>query len=62
MALIGRVEGIREDYSDVMTRHRAGLRALAQSAGWSYALHTTDNSLQSALLGLYVALSEPGID
>ena len=59
MALIGRVEGIREDYRDTMINHRAGLRALAQSAGWTYGLHTTDQPLQSALLGLYVALSEP---
>lgn len=60
MALIGRVEGIREDYRDTLTNHREGLRAMAQSAGWTYALHTTDQPLQAALLGLYVTLAAPG--
>lgn len=57
MALIGRVEGIREDYVTVLEEHRQGLRDMARSAGWTYALHTTDHPLQSTLLGLYTTLS-----
>ncbi len=38
---------------------RAGLRAIARSAGWIFAAHRTDQPPQSALLALYAALSRP---
>jgi uncharacterized protein (DUF58 family) len=61
MALIGRVEGIREAYHTTLEDHRQGLRDMAHMAGWTYSLHTTDQPLQSALLGLYTTLAGPGV-
>lgn len=58
-ALIGRVEGVRDDYRETLDNHRKGLRAIAQSAGWSYGLHVTDQSPESALLALYMSLASP---
>ena len=58
-ALIGRVEGVREDYRETLKSHQAGLRAIARTAGWSYGLHVTDSSPESALLNLYTALAGP---
>ncbi len=55
--LIGRVEGIREDYVSVMRRHRDGLSDLARSVGWTCASHLTDTPPQTALLALYAALA-----
>jgi uncharacterized protein (DUF58 family) len=59
-ALIGRVESVRSTYRDVLDAHRAGLRALARSAGWSFTLHHLDQPPQPTLLALFVVLSEGG--
>jgi uncharacterized protein (DUF58 family) len=58
-ALIPRVEAVRELYAERLARHRAGLAALAQSAGWSFATHRTDQPPESALLALHQVLA-PG--
>jgi uncharacterized protein (DUF58 family) len=58
-ALIGRVEGVREDYSSLLTRHQQGLKDIARVSGWSYALHVTDQPAESALLRLYTTLGLP---
>ena len=58
--LSGRGEAIRQAYAATLEEHRDGLKSLARSAGWTYALHRTDRSLPSALMGLYTALAEPG--
>ena len=57
-ALIGRVESVRSTYRDVLEAHRAGLRALTRSAGWSFTLHHLDQPPQPTLLALFVVLSE----
>jgi uncharacterized protein (DUF58 family) len=56
--LFGRTETVRDDYRQALANHRRGLRALARSAGWSMAVHHTDQPPQMALLTLYLALSE----
>ena len=57
--IIGRVESVREDYRDLMARHREGLKAIARSAGWTFDFHHTDESAQRALLALFVTMSLP---
>lgn len=56
--LIGRVEAMRDEYRSELARHNDGLQALADSAGWSYAIHHTDRSPEAALLALYLVLSQ----
>ena len=56
--LFGRVEGVREDYHRTLENHYAGLQALTRSAGWTFATHRTDRSPESALLSLYLRLSQ----
>lgn len=55
--LVPRVEAVREAYLERLTAHRNGLAALARAAGWSFAVHRTDRPPQTALLGLWGALS-----
>jgi uncharacterized protein (DUF58 family) len=56
-ALVPRVESVRPLYAERLARHRAGLAALAQSAGWSFATHRTDQPPESALLALHQILA-----
>ncbi|WP_439580337.1 DUF58 domain-containing protein [Elioraea sp.] len=56
-ALIGKVEGIRGDYQAKLAAQQEGLRAIAAAAGWSFAVHITDHSPETALMGLYLALA-----
>ena len=56
-ALIPRVETIREAYGAALARQVAGLRDLSAAAGFSVALHRTDDPPEAALLGLYTALA-----
>jgi uncharacterized protein (DUF58 family) len=58
-ALIPRVESVRELYAERLARHRSALAALAQSAGWSFATHRTDQPPETALLALHQVLA-PG--
>jgi uncharacterized protein (DUF58 family) len=59
--LISRVETVRDDYTGRLAAHRAGLAAIAQPAGWSFATHRTDKAPHTALLALYTALTRaPG--
>ena len=57
--LLSRVEVVRGDYLARLDAQRAGLRAIARAAGWTYATHRTDQPPQSALLALYAALTRP---
>jgi len=57
--LISRVETVREDYGRKLAEHRAGLAAIARSAGWSFGIHSTDRPPHTALLALYGTLAEP---
>jgi uncharacterized protein (DUF58 family) len=56
-ALVPRVEAVREVYAERVARHRAGLSALAQSAGWTFATHRTDQPPEAALLALHQVLA-----
>jgi uncharacterized protein (DUF58 family) len=56
-ALVPRVEAVRELYAERLARHRAGLAALAQSAGWTFATHRTDHPPETALLALHQMLA-----
>jgi uncharacterized protein (DUF58 family) len=56
-ALVPRVEAVREVYAERVARHRAGLAALAQAAGWSFATHRTDQPPEAALLALHQVLA-----
>ena len=58
-ALIGRVEGVREDYRRTLEEHQQGLRDITRIAGWSFGVHMTDHSPESALLALYTTLAQP---
>jgi uncharacterized protein (DUF58 family) len=55
--LIGRVESIRDDYQAILKRHQQGLAALAGAMEWTFAVHRTDRSPQTALLSLFMAMS-----
>lgn len=57
-ALIGRVEGVRSQYRDLMAAHRDGLAALTRSAGWTMGVHHVDLPPQPALLALFAVLAE----
>jgi uncharacterized protein (DUF58 family) len=54
----GRVEGLRESYRARLAAHVDGLAALALAAGWSFTRHRTDKPPETALLTLYMAMSE----
>ena len=56
--LISRVETIRDQYTERLARHRAGLAAIARAAGWRFAAHRSDKPPHTALLTLYMALAE----
>lgn len=56
-ALVPRVEAVREVYAERVARHRSALAALAQSAGWSFATHRTDQPPETALLALHQVLA-----
>jgi len=57
--LISRVETVRDDYTQKLAQHRAGLAAIARASGWSFASHRTDRPPHTALLALYGTLAEP---
>lgn len=56
-ALVPRVEAVREVYAGRVGRHREALAAIAQSAGWSFITHRTDQPPEAALLALHQMLA-----
>lgn len=56
--LLSRVEAVREAYVERLLAHNAGLAAIARAVGWSFSQHRTDRPPQSALLALYLQLSD----
>ncbi len=58
-ALIGRVEGVRDEYRTTLEAHSQGLKDIARVSGWGYGLHVTDQPAEAALLRLYVNLGVP---
>jgi uncharacterized protein (DUF58 family) len=57
--LMSRVETVREAYVGRLQAHREALAALARAVGWSFSTMRTDRPPQTALLALYLLLSEP---
>ena len=55
--VLGRADRAREAFGARMVTRRAALKDLARQARWTYALHRTDRSPESALLVLYAALA-----
>jgi uncharacterized protein (DUF58 family) len=55
--LVPRVEGIRTAYGEALAHQIQGLNALCAAAGFTSALHRTDQPPEAALLGLYTALA-----
>jgi len=56
-ALVPRVEGVRALYAERLRAHRDALAAAAAAAGWSMALHRTDQPPGHALLAAWQALA-----
>ena len=56
--LVRRVEGLRGAYGARLAAQRASLAAIAAGAGWGCSLHQTDAPPETALLALYLALSD----
>lgn len=59
--LLTRVETVRDTYVGRIHAHHEGLAALARSLGWSFAATRTDRPPQTALLALYLRLSQAGM-
>jgi uncharacterized protein (DUF58 family) len=59
--LLARVETVRDTYVGRIHAHHEGLAALARSLGWSFAAIRTDRPPQTALLALYLRLSQAGM-
>ncbi|MBT5191753.1 MAG: DUF58 domain-containing protein [Rhodospirillaceae bacterium] len=59
--VIGRVESLRDGYLARMAARRQALLDIARKVGWGFAQHRTDRPPQTALMGLYQALSS-GLD
>jgi uncharacterized protein (DUF58 family) len=55
--LIPRVEGVREEYGRRLAAQQEGLAAICSAAAFGFAIHRTDHSPETALLGLYTALT-----
>jgi uncharacterized protein (DUF58 family) len=55
--LVSRVENVRSEYSELMAEQRAGIRAIARSAGWMALTHHTDRPPETILLALHGALA-----
>lgn len=55
-----RAQSFVEAYRARLAAQREAVRAAASIRGWDFALHRTDGSAASALIGLYGRLAEPG--
>ncbi|MEX0815562.1 MAG: DUF58 domain-containing protein [Dongiaceae bacterium] len=56
--LFSRIETVRDAYVGRIHAHHEGLAALARAVGWTFSGHRTDRPPQTALLALYLRLSE----
>lgn len=56
--LLSRVESVRPQYLNRLSSQREGLDTIARANDWSYSSHRTDRPPQTALLALYLALSQ----
>ncbi|MGQ0741356.1 MAG: DUF58 domain-containing protein [Alphaproteobacteria bacterium] len=56
IAIIGRAEGVREQYRARFAGHVETVGTLARRLGWNFTRHRTDRSPQTALIALYGAI------
>jgi len=56
--LVNRSESLRDAYIERLARQRAGLADIARAAGWSFAVHRTNEPPQVPLLALYGLIGE----
>ena len=56
--LLSRVDSVRKDYVRRFADHHAGLAAITRAVGWTFAATHTDRPPQTALLALYMRLSD----
>jgi uncharacterized protein (DUF58 family) len=54
----GRAETWRDDYQEIVARHRAAIRAETDLRGWSFAIHRTDRPASELLLMLHSRLGD----
>ncbi|MEM8773100.1 MAG: DUF58 domain-containing protein [Pseudomonadota bacterium] len=54
----GDVKAVGDDYKDAFLAHRNALAALAQSVGWTFISHRTDQPAHLALLALFTAIGD----
>ncbi len=59
--LLPRVESVRDAYVGRISAHHEGLAALARALGWGFTSARTDRPPQTALLALYMRISEAGM-
>jgi uncharacterized protein (DUF58 family) len=55
----GRAEAWRAEYTQLVARHRAEIRAQTDKLGWSFAIHRTDSPATELLLALHTRMSAP---
>ncbi len=55
---VGKAENLQSEFADKMSEHRARIAGLAHRLGWTYSLHRTDDTAQSALLKIYGVLGD----
>ncbi|MGB9020471.1 MAG: DUF58 domain-containing protein, partial [Pseudolabrys sp.] len=54
----GRAETWRNDYQNIVARHRADIRAETNLRGWSFAIHRTDRPASELLLVLHSRMGD----
>ncbi|HEY7230043.1 MAG TPA: DUF58 domain-containing protein [Pseudolabrys sp.] len=54
----GRAETWRNDYQDIVARHRAAIRGETDLRGWSFAIHRTDRPASELLLVLHSRMGD----
>lgn len=54
----GRAEIWRDDYQNVVARHRAAIRAETDRRGWSFVIHRTDRPASEILLALHTRMGD----
>ncbi len=55
---VGKAESLRSEYIGKMSDHQARIAEFARRLGWTYTLHHTDQTAQSAMLKLYGLLGD----
>jgi len=55
---VGKAQSLAGEFADKMAEHRARIADIATRLGWTYSLHRTDETAQSALLKLYALLGD----